>query len=75
MVIYVNGSIYTVDNKYNSLFDINHPVIRQLYNRYLEKYNIPKHIGLTDAQRFQFEAAISEMIRRKKIVVEVSDEE
>lgn len=75
MAIYVDGSIYTVDNKYNSLFDINHPVIKQLYDRYLEKYSIPKHIGLTDAQRFQFETAISEMIRRKKIVVEVSDEE
>ena len=73
-MIYTDSGIYTRNNKYNSFFDINHPLIRQLYDRYLEKLGVPKHIGLTDAQRFKFEAAVAEMIRRKKIIVEADNE-
>ena len=65
----VDRSIYTDNNKYGFLININHPLIHKLYESYLDKRNIPKHIGLTDKQRFDFETRISELIRKRIIVI------
>ena len=67
--IIVDSSIYTEGNQYGFLININHPVMHRFYEAYLKKLNIPKHIGLTDKQRFDFEARISELIRKRIIVL------
>lgn len=65
----VDKSIYTKNNKYGCTININHPTIHKLYEAYLKKLDVPKYIGLTDQQRFEFEAKIGEMIRRRIIVL------
>lgn len=65
----VDKSIYTKNNKYGCIININHPLIHKFYEAYLKKLDIPKHIGLTDQQRFEFEGKIGEMIRRRIIVL------
>ena len=52
------------------IININHPLIHKFYEAYLKKLDIPKHIGLTDRQRFEFEGKIGEMIRRRIIILE-----
>lgn len=61
-----DGSIFTDDNRYGYKININHPSIRPLYERYKQKIGVPSRIGLSTAQRFEFERAILELIERKK---------
>lgn len=59
----MNDSIYAPQNPYGYKININHPRIRPLYDRYKEKHNI---MILSDAERFDFESKIFEMMERKK---------
>lgn len=46
-------SIYTQNNPYGYKYNINHPKIRELYERYKEWKGI--HTVLSDEERFEFE--------------------
>lgn len=55
-----NNSVYAPNNKYGYKININHPDIRPLYEHFKRKLGA---VILSDAERFQFEAAVMKMIR------------
>lgn len=59
-----NDSIYAKHNPYGYRININHPVIRPIYERYKEK--IGENV-LSDMQRFRFEAYILDKIAQKEV--------
>ncbi|MBQ7071102.1 MAG: hypothetical protein IJM87_07465 [Ruminococcus sp.] len=62
-------SIYTTNCKYGYVFSLRNPIVHLYYLEYLERKGIPKHIGLTDAQRKNFEAEIQYKINKGEIIV------
>lgn len=59
-----NDSVYAKANPYGYRLNVNHPVIRQLYERYKEKTG---ESILSDMQRFKFEQYILDKIARKEV--------
>lgn len=60
-----NDSIYAPPNKYGYKININHPSIRPFYEHYKRRIGA---IILSDAERFQFEAAVLKMINKGESV-------
>ena len=58
-----NDSIYARPNKYGYKINVNHPKIKPLYEKY--KRHI-KAIILSDAERFEFERIIFQLIEKKR---------
>lgn len=54
---HLNGkdSIYNTDNPYGYILNVNHPLIRLMYERYKNSIG---EIILSDAQRHRFETAV-----------------
>lgn len=53
-------------NRYGYKINVNHPRIRPLFAAFHKHIGVPESVPLTNAQRFQFEAMVMEMIRRKE---------
>lgn len=58
-----NDSIFNRENPYGYKININHPKIRPFYDVFKQKYKLKI---LSDKERFAFEAAIFQMLERKK---------
>lgn len=56
--------IYAPENKYGYKININHPVIRVLYDRY-KKWKGIKMIP-SDKERFEFEHYIEQLIQKRR---------
>lgn len=48
-------SIYTQDNRYGYRYNINHPTIRELYERYVNWKGLSNAYPLSDGERKEFE--------------------
>ena len=59
-----NISIYCQPNIYGYRYNINHPKINELYNRYLKWKGI---VGrpMTDKERYDFESYIDKLIKKQ----------
>lgn len=53
-------------NPYGYKINVNHPRIRPLFTAWHRKIGVPESVPITHAQRFQFEAMVMELIRRKE---------
>ena len=62
--VYVDNTIYRKESK-----QFPNVVIHSMYTMYLKSRGIPKTIGLTDKQRFDFEKRIQSLIDNGSIVV------
>lgn len=60
-----NDSVYAKENPYGYKLNVNHPVIRSLYDRY--KAKVGESI-LSDAQRKEFEGYILQKLEKKAVV-------
>jgi hypothetical protein len=65
----VDRGIFTKDNPYGFLYDINHPVIGELYRRYKARRGLPSDKGISDAERRRFEWYISKLIDNGVLIV------
>lgn len=53
-------SIRTNSNPYGYLFNVNHPKVRPLYERYKKWKSVPVNHPLSDSERFEFEALLAQ---------------
>lgn len=71
--VYVDNTIYRKESKQfpnvKYRFNLANVVIHSMYTMYLKSHGIPKTIGLTDKQRFDFEKRIQSLIDNGSIVV------
>lgn len=61
-----NSSMFTHQNPYGYLVNINHPRISKLYDRYKKKNNIPPWCPMSDDERYDFENLIFEWFKLGK---------
>lgn len=71
--IYVDNTIYRKESKQfpnvKYRFNLANVVIHSMYTMYLKSRGIPKTIGLTDKQRFDFEKRVQSLIDNGSIIV------
>lgn len=71
--VYVDKTIYRKESKQfpnvKYRFNLANVVIHSMYTMYLKSRGIPKTIGLTDKQRFDFEKLVQSLIDNGSIVV------
>ena len=60
-----SSTIYCPINEYGYRYNVNHPDINKLYRRYLVWKHIVKRPP-TDAERFEFERYIDDLIQRQR---------
>ena len=66
---YITDQSIYANCKYGYVFSLSNPIVHLHYKEYLDRKGIPKHIGLTDAQRRNFEAEIQYKINKGEIIV------
>lgn len=59
-------SIYAEPNKYGYRFNVNHPVIRNMYERYKRVKGYATIYPLSDNERFEFEKYLQDSIDKQK---------
>ena len=57
-------SIRTSSNPYGYLFNINHPKVRPLYERYKKWKGVPLNFPLSDKERFEFETLLTKKVAK-----------
>lgn len=58
-------SIYTVNNPYGYRLNINHPKIKELFERYKKWKGIASVYPLSDTQRFEFESYVFGILKKQ----------
>lgn len=58
-----NGSIYARPNNYGYKYNLNNPVIKQLYERYKKKKGLP-NFPLSDKERHNFEQHVHKFLNQ-----------
>lgn len=59
----INETVFANRNVYGYRYNINHPKVRELYQRYCNWKRINR--PMTDEERFDFEAYIFDLIEKK----------
>lgn len=59
-------TILTEPNKYGYKFNLNHPRIRTLYERYKKSKGYASTYPLSDSERFEFEEYLQKSIDKQK---------
>lgn len=55
-----------IPNQYGYRYNVNHPIVRNLYERYKQKIGCPKHFPVSDQQRWEFERKVDKLILNQK---------
>lgn len=65
-MVYNNNKIYADNNDYGYRFNLNHPRIRELYERYKRNKGYASTYPLSDEERAEFEMYLQQSIDRQK---------
>lgn len=66
---YVDPDIFTANNKYGYIFNINHKDIKPDYEDFKKRHGLPNHFPISDLKRRCFEHELSERIKAGEIII------
>lgn len=67
--IVVDHGVYTRDNPYGYTFNVNHPIIKKIYERYKERKGLSGSYPVSDAERRRFDWYIGKLIDEGVLIV------
>lgn len=65
----VDRGIYAVNNPYGYQFNVNHPVINEIYKRYKAQKGLPSDKPMSDVERRRFDWYVQRLIDGGVLVV------
>lgn len=66
---YVDPDIFTTNNKYGYIFNINHRDIAPYYEDFKKRHGLPNHFPISDLKRRCFEYGLSKRIELGEIII------